>query len=41
MPILIVTVPEHANYLELMLSVGNGKGQEIYFDNVELFKVMD
>ena len=37
----VVTVPEHTNYLELMLSVGAGKGQEVYFDNVELFKVMD
>ena len=37
----VVTVPEHAEALELMLSVGAGKGQTIYFDNVELYKVMD
>ena len=37
----VVTVPEHAEALELMLSVGAGKGQTIYFDNVELYKIMD
>jgi len=37
----VVTVPENAEFLELMLGVTGGKGQEIYFDNVELFKIMD
>ncbi len=37
----VVTVPEHAESLELMLSVTDGIGQEIYFDNVELYKLMD
>ncbi len=37
----VVTVPEGAEFLEVMLSVTNGNGQEIYFDNVELYKIMD
>lgn len=37
----VVTVPEYAESLELMLGVGEAQGQEIYFDNVELYKIMD
>ena len=37
-----VTVPETATHLEVMLSVNKaGEKEEIYFDNVELYTVMD
>jgi hypothetical protein len=37
-----VTVPETATHLEVMLSVNKAsEKEEIYFDNVELYKVMD
>ena len=37
-----VIVPETATHLEVMLSVNRAsEGEEIYFDNVELYKIMD
>ena len=38
----LVIVPETAEHLELMLSVGNAAAnEEIHFDNVEMYKVME
>ena len=38
----VVIVPEGAMWLELMLSVGKAaEGEEIVFDDVELYKIMD
>ncbi len=38
----IVTVPEGADFMEIMLTVqGSVSGDALYFDNVEVFKILD